>query len=110
MLITNYTTIKKSDIIYYSAIIVGISIIAYIVNLIFDSNLMFISQNYPGTFIEIIYNLTGKLFPIVMIVSQATLPFYIVYGIYNKIKDKKITELNVKTENKSEEKEEIYSH
>ena len=55
MLITKYTTIEKRDIIYYSAIIVIISAVAYVVNLKCDSNLMFISQNYPGTFIEIIY-------------------------------------------------------
>ena len=62
MLITKYTTIEKRDIIYYSSIIVMISAVAYVVNLKCDSNLMFISQNYPGTYIETIYNNTGKLF------------------------------------------------
>ena len=109
MLITKYTIIEKNDIIYYSVLIVIISVIAYIVNLIFGSNLMFISQNYPGTFIEIIYNLTGKLFPIVMVIAQATLPFYIVYGIYAKIKNKNTCDLNLAI-NEQEDKEEIYSH
>ena len=106
MLITKYTTIEKRDIIYYSAIIVIISGIAYIVNLKFDSNLMFISQNYPGTYIEIIYNNTGKIFPLIMIGAQATMPFYIVYGIYSLFKDKNKKEII----NKTEEKEEMYSH
>lgn len=110
MLITKYAIIEKRDIIYYSALIVIISVIAYIVNLIFNSNLMFISQNYPGTFIEIIYNLTGKLFPIVMVIAQATLPFYIVYGIYAKIKNKNTCDLNLVVDEKKEDKEEIYSH
>lgn len=110
MLITKYTTIEKGDIKYYSVIILGISAIAYVVNIIFNSNLMFISQNYPGTFIEIIYNVTGKLFPIVMVTAQATLPFYIVYGIYSIIKKKKQISINNVTYNKEEEKEEIYSH
>lgn len=110
MLITKYTIIEKRDIIYYSALIVIISVIAYIVNLIFNSNLMFISQNYPGTFIEIIYNLTGKLFPIVMVIAQATLPFYIVYGIYAKIKNKNNCDLNLVVDEQKEDKEEIYSH
>lgn len=110
MLITKYTIIEKRDIIYYSALIVIISVIAYIVNLIFSSNLMFISQNYPGTFIEIIYNLTGKLFPIVMVIAQATLPFYIVYGIYAKIKNKNACDLNLVVDEQKEDKEEIYSH
>lgn len=107
MLITKYVTIEKSDIIYYFTLIIAISIIAYVVNLICDSNLMFISRNYPGTFIEIIYNATGKLFPIVMVLVQATLPFYIVYGIYIKLKDKIVIDTNL--EINKESKEEIYS-
>ena len=108
MLITGYTTIEKGDIKYYSAIILVISGIAYVVNLIFDSNLMFISQNYPGTFIEIIYNITGPIFPIFMVAAQATMPFYIVYGIY-RLATKKIKS-NSKENIKEEEKEEIYSN
>ncbi len=108
MLITGYTTIEKGDIKYYSAIILVISGIAYIVNLIFDSNLMFISQNYPGTFIEIIYNITGPIFPIFMVAAQATMPFYIVYGIY-RLATKKI-KANSKEDIKEEEKEEVYSN
>ena len=108
ILITGYTTIEKGDIKYYSAIILVISGIAYIVNLIFDSNLMFISQNYPGTFIEIIYNITGPIFPIFMVAAQATMPFYIVYGIY-RLATKKI-KANSKEDIKEEEKEEVYSN
>ena len=42
---------------------------------------MFISQNFPGMPIEIIYNATGPLFTLVMSWGQMTLPFYMVYGI-----------------------------
>lgn len=101
MLITKYTTIEKRDIIYYSAIIVIISAIAYIVNLKFGSNLMFISQNYPGTFIELIYNLTGKNFPLFMIIAQATIPFYIVYGFYTLLKSKGKNNENIKNVEKN---------
>ena len=56
-------------------------------------NLMFISQNFPGMPIEIIYNLTGKLYTLVMSVAQMTLPFYIVYfakkTIYNSVRKKR---------------------
>lgn len=110
MLITKYATIEKKDIIYYSATIIVVSSIAYIINLIFDSNLMFISQNYPGTFIEIIYNLTGKLFTIVMVGVQATVPFYIAYGIYSKIKGKNIKDANMQNDIETNLKEKIYSH
>ena len=108
MLISKYTTIEKRDIIYYSAIIVIISGIAYIVNLKCDSNLMFISQNYPGTYIEIIYNNTGRFFTLFMTVAQATIPFYIVYGIYNLFKIKTKEKTTKEADNKTEEKEETY--
>ncbi len=118
MLITEYTVIEKKNLIYYSSLLIIISIIAYIVNLKFNSNLMFVSQNYPGTYIEIIYNITGKLFPVVMIAAQATLPFLIVYEIYKVVIKKKDetnkTNKNIGSkENKKEEleetKEEIYN-
>ena len=55
---------------------------AYIINQIFDSNLMFISKNYPGNaIINYLYNATGNYFALVMILGQATLPFYLVYGL-----------------------------
>ncbi len=109
MLITKYVILEKSDIAYYFTTIIIISGIAYIINLIFGSNLMFISQNYPGTFIEIIYKLSGKLFPIVMIMCQATLPFYIVYIIYKRIRNRQINENILQISEKSEE-EEIFNN
>lgn len=108
MLITQYVKIDKKDIIYYAALIVTISAIAYIVNELCDSNLMFISQNYPGTFIEVIYNLSGKLFPLVMVAAQAVLPFYFIYEIYTSILDKKENKSNLKDTDKSEDKKEVY--
>lgn len=93
--VTYYIELEKSDIKYYALLVGGVCILAYIINNIFDSNLMFISQNFPGTPIEIIYNFTGPFFTIVTSVLQMTLPFYIVYGI-NKIIEKI---------NKSKEKE-----
>lgn len=87
---TNYIEIKSSDIKYFASFVGIICVLAYIVNKIFDSNLMFISQNFPGMPIEIIYNLTGPFFTIVMSVAQMTLPFYIVYG-FLCWRNKKIT-------------------
>ena len=79
--IRKYVVIKKQDFKYYFALIVIISIIAYIFNCIFDSNLMFISKNYPGTPIETIYNLTGNAYTFVAIIAQATIPFYLILFI-----------------------------
>ena len=82
--ITHYIEIKLSDIKYYTTLVGSICILAYIINNIFDSNLMFISKNFPGTPIEIIYKFTGLLYTLVASVGQMTLPFYIIYGIKNK--------------------------
>ena len=79
--ITNYIDVKAKDIIYYAGLMLIISVIAYIFNMIFDSNLMFISKDFPGTPIAILYKISGKLFTAIMMVLQATAPFYIVYGI-----------------------------
>ena len=107
MLITRYTTIEKRDIIYYSTIIVIISAIAYVVNLKYGSNLMFISENYPGTYIDIIYNNTGRFFTLFMTIAQSTMPFYTVYGIYNLFKTKNKKEIVEVINEKTEKKEKI---
>ena len=78
-----YIEIKFSDLKYYACLVFVICIAAYIVNSICGSNLMFISQDFPGTPITIIYKLTGKLFPIIMSLAQMTLPFLLVYGVLN---------------------------
>ena len=84
--VTQYVKLEKRDIIYYSSLVGIICVIAYIVNTIFGSNLMFISNNFPGTFIEIIYNSTEKLFTPIMILAQMYLPFYVIYGVIKLIR------------------------
>ena len=79
--LTNYIELEKKDILYYSTLVGIICSIAYIINQRFGSNLMFISKNFPGTFIDFIYNLMGRYFTIFMILSQMFLPFYMVYEI-----------------------------
>ena len=79
--LTNYIKLEKKDIVYYASFLGIICIIAYIVNNIFGSNLMFISENYPGMPIEIIYNATGQFFTIIMTLAQMFIPFYIIYGM-----------------------------
>lgn len=79
--ITNYLEVKGNDIIYYAVLMLLISTIAYIFNCIFESNLMFISRDFPGTPISILYKISGKLFTLIMVLLQATGPFYVVYGI-----------------------------
>lgn len=84
--VTNYITLKFTDIKYYASLVGIVCVLAYIMNNIFDSNLMFISKNFPGTPIEYIYKFTGKLFTPVVSICQMTLPFYTIYGMkcFNK--------------------------
>ena len=79
--VTNYITLQASDIKYYASLVGIVCVLAYIMNSIFDSNLMFISKNFPGTPIEKIYRVTGPFFTIVISIAQMTLPFYTIYGL-----------------------------
>ncbi len=83
---SNYIDLKLNDIKYYATLIIIISGISYIVNKFLNTNFMFISKNFPGTPIELIYNATGKFFTILMIIIQAIGPFYVIYLISNIIK------------------------
>ena len=80
LLITGSVRLCLCDIIPYGIIVLAVCAAALAVNIPCGSNLMFISRNFPGTPIELIYNACpGILFPIVMCLGQATLPFLAVY-------------------------------
>lgn len=84
--ITNYIKIEALDIKYYASLVGIVCCCACIINNIFDSNLMFISKNFPGTPLEIVYKFTGPFFTIVTSIGQMTIPFYAVYESRNQIK------------------------
>ena len=75
-----YVEVKFEDIKYYAGLIFIICMVAYVVNRVYGSNLMFISQDFPGMPISVVYNHTGILFTPIMIGLQMTLPFLMVYG------------------------------
>lgn len=78
---TEYIKVKKEDIRYFASLIGIMCVIAVIINNIFNGNLMFISNNFPNTPIEILYKITNGsvLYSLIMIVVQMTIPFYISY-------------------------------
>lgn len=84
---TRYIELKKEDIKYFSSLVGCMSIVALIVNNLFDGNLMFISNNFPGTPIEILYRITngGILYTLIMIIIQMIVPFYISYYVISQI-------------------------
>ena len=86
--ITEYIKLEWKDITYYFSFVGAICVIALLYNQIHDSNLMFISKNFPGTPIEPIYEFTGKYFTILMSIVQCTVPFYIVAGLKKIIRKK----------------------
>lgn len=98
---TKYIEIQSSYIKYYFILVGSICVLAYIVNNIFGSNLMFISKNFPGTPIEIIYNISGKYFTLIMSFGQMILPFYIVYEVVKQMEKNKELKEQVVLEIKS---------
>lgn len=78
---TNYIEIKSKDIIYYATLLFMMCVLAFMVNLKYGSNLMFISNDFPGTPVGILYNLTGKFFTPVAVLIQIFGPFYFILGL-----------------------------
>ncbi len=77
-----YIEIEKKDILYYAGLILVICIIAYIINSIFDSNLMFISKDFTASPITILYKATGKSIP--NSYDTWTNDYSILYSIWTK--------------------------
>lgn len=84
---TRYIDLEKEDAKYFASLIGIMGILAFTINNLFDGNLMFISENFPGTPIETFYKLTGGeiMFSLIMITVQMTIPFYISYYVIEKI-------------------------
>ena len=70
----NYVDVTYKDIKYYASLLFIICILAYFVNVNFNGNLMFIKEGFG--FFEIIEKYSGKLYALVMIIGQMTIPFY----------------------------------
>ncbi len=85
--ITHYIELEPKDIVYFASLVGVVCLAALGLNIRYNSNLMFISKNFPNTPIEPIYNITGKMFTPLMIIGQMTLPFYVVYFIIRFIKN-----------------------
>ena len=91
--ITHYIKLEWKDIGYFASLVGILCIVALVINNICDSNLMFISKDFPGTPVTILYHLVGKWFTPIMIIIQMTLPFIVVFLILKivaKCKDKTV--------------------
>lgn len=83
-----YIELNPRDIRFYALTVVTMSIIAYMVNEILDTNLMFVSQNNPGTVVELVYNMPGW-FSLNITLLQAVPPFPVIYVLVKKLNNKK---------------------
>lgn len=85
---TKYIELKKDDIKYFASLVGVMCCVAFFINNIFDSNLMFISQNFSIAPIEFLYKVTNGSFwfSLIMSLGQMTIPFYLTYYIL-KLKD-----------------------
>jgi len=78
---TRYITLQIADIKYYASLVGCVCVLAYIINSIFGSNLMFISGKLPVAPVEFLYDITGPFYTIVACIGQMTLPFFTMYVI-----------------------------
>lgn len=82
VLMRGYVVLKPKDQLPYALVVLVAGGLAFVVNLLLDTNLMFVSKNFPGTPIELVYNFCGPtIFPIVMLLIHIFPPFWVMYGI-----------------------------
>ena len=86
--ITEYIKLEKKDIVNYIILVGSVCIIAHIINIIYGSNLMFITSGFPGKLGSTLYKYTGVFFAPLMLAVQCTGPFYVIFGIRTKNKKK----------------------
>lgn len=85
---------QPGDIKHCAGLVSTMCVLAVVFNRIYDAthpqtavaNLMFMSKDFPGTPVTILYHLTGPLFPLFMWLIQAFLPFWGVFAAYRLVK------------------------
>lgn len=85
---TKYVELKREDIKYFASLVGSMSVIALIINNLFNGNLMFITENFPQIApIDLLYKLTNGsfIYSLIMILVQIIVPFYLVYYIIKRI-------------------------
>lgn len=92
----NYVELKKEDIKYYAPLVGVICLLAYIINLIFHSNLMFISDRFDIFILRELYDWTQMFYPLVVSLIQMFLPFYVVYLIRSLLKKRIVKQAKIK--------------
>lgn len=85
LLMRRVFVVRRRDVWYCAGLISVMCLIAIVFNTVYKNitglpaNLMFISEDFPGTPVTLVYQLFGPLFPLAMWLIQAFGPFYLVY-------------------------------
>lgn len=85
-IVNDYIVLKKKDWVYYTSTVILASITAYVVNMFLGTNLMFVSRTNPGTIVEVVYNISPRLFPVMITFWQAIPPFFAIYYLVKAYK------------------------
>jgi len=84
---TGYCKLKLGDWKYYALTVTAMCAIAYGVNSKLGTNLMFVSKNFKGSAVEILFNMNPSNFPINITLIQAIPPFFAVYGVVKALEN-----------------------
>lgn len=88
--ITDYVTLKKNDLVYYATLVGVLCFICLPLNRIFGSNLMFLSDAFPGKLGRIIFQALGRFYPLLVSLFHMFVPFYFIYYVREYKKKKHI--------------------
>lgn len=81
LIVTDYIDLKLKDISSYAMTVTIVAVAAYVINAFLDTNLMFVSKTNPGTMVDVVYNMSPQLFPLMITFWQAVPPFFIIYSL-----------------------------
>ena len=94
LLVRGVYRIRLREIVYPAAIVSVMCVLAYAFNTVYNhahpqnptANLMFMSLDFPGTPVSLLYRITGPVFPIAMWLIQAFGPFLLLCGIQELVR------------------------
>ncbi|MBW9212155.1 MULTISPECIES: YwaF family protein [Terrabacteria group] len=81
---SGYFKIQKQDFDLYALYVSAFCVVSWILNIFLDTNFMFISTPFEGTFLETLFNVLGPAYTLLLIIVQVTAPFWLVRWIQKK--------------------------
>jgi hypothetical protein len=90
-------TIRRRDAVYCVSLISAMCALAFVFNTVWDllnpdlavANLMFMSKDFPGTPLSLLYHVLGRFYPLFMWLFQAFGPFLLVWLLQMMLHPKK---------------------